>query len=68
LCPALPADVCRVPELPDEEPPLPSRPALEPGAPPATTTPRPGVPGGIQLVVPDPSEGFQRRTRKKPRR
>lgn len=72
LCPALPADVCDVPELPEipADPPSPPRPRPGPGL---AGDPRPAGPaggggGGVQIVTPDPEQGFQRRTRRKNRR
>lgn len=71
LCAALPPDVCRVPELP-EAPPRPDprpdpRPRREDApAPRPAAGPAPGA--GVQIVTPDPDQGFQRRTRKKNRR
>jgi len=67
LCPALPPEVCHVPELPeeDEEAPRPApAPRPSPSAPPESTTPS----GGVRIVAPEPGEGFKRRTRKKNRR
>jgi putative RNA 2'-phosphotransferase len=80
LCPALPADVCRVPELPDAPPRAPRpdprprqedapRPDPRPRREDAPPPPRPAAGGaGVQIVNPDPGQGFQRRTRKKNRR
>jgi putative RNA 2'-phosphotransferase len=72
LCPALPADVCEVPELPEAPPRVerPPRPAAGPrtGDDPRPPGPAGGGGGGVQIVTPDPDQGFQRRTRKKNRR
>ncbi|MGQ0720392.1 MAG: RNA 2'-phosphotransferase [Candidatus Eiseniibacteriota bacterium] len=68
LSPAVPAEVCRVPDLPEESAPRPAAAPPRPATPPA---PRP-APGpraeGVRVVAPDPDEGFKRRTRKKNRR
>jgi putative RNA 2'-phosphotransferase len=68
LSPALPPDVCRVPELPAESA---ARPAAAPPRPAVPTAPRPAAgprSEGVRVIAPDPDEGFKRRTRKKNRR
>lgn len=65
LCPALPPEVCRVPELPEESASQPATPSSRPAPPSSPSTP---PSGGVQIVSPDPGDGFKRRTRKKNRR
>jgi hypothetical protein len=69
LSPALPAEVCSVPDLPEESAQRPAPPSAPP-RPAAPPPPRPASPpsSGVRVVSPDPDEGFKRRTRKKNRR
>lgn len=62
LCPALPADVCKVPELPEAPSPAP-RPAPQ-----SKPLPKPTGDGGVKIVQPEGDGTFKRRTRKKNRR
>ena len=70
LCPALPVDVLELPDLPEvtgeEEPEerREERPRSRPRSEDAPA-PRRKPSGGFEVVQPDPSAGFQRRTRKK---
>jgi len=73
LCPSVPAECCEIPDLPErpaepepERAPRPERterPARTDR--PATSAPAPRASGGVQVVQPDPQEGFKRRTKKK---
>jgi putative RNA 2'-phosphotransferase len=66
LCPALPVEVLRIPELPESRPPAappaPARPAARPTSDPGGTD-RP--PTGVRIIEAESGGEFKRRTRKK---